>query len=358
MPRLDLAPFTQWITAAALAHGSDLIEHLMQREQVSRRRAGALLRALEAAQWLVREGPPRRPRWRPGALRQVVGRYRIEGLDEHRPWRRDFAPCFELPAAVRHMTQHSFTELLNNAIEHSGGTNVTVSMRQTPLQLQLLVADDGCGLFNRIAQCFAIEEPDLAMLELGKGKLTTAPDHHSGHGLFFSAQLADVIDIQANGVSYQRRAWEPGQWHGARPRTPAGAARPGTTVYLAIQLQTDRTLEAVLQAHSASGRGYDFARTRVPLALLCGRPAGATDAALLSRAEARRATQRLTQFAHADIDFSGIGHLGHGFADELFRVFRRQHPQIELHAVGMAPEVAAMVESVRGAADEAAAITR
>jgi anti-sigma regulatory factor (Ser/Thr protein kinase) len=285
----------------------------------------------------------------------VVQRYRIEGLDEHRPWRRDFAPCFELPAAVRHMAQHGFTELLNNAIEHSGGATVTVSMRQTPLQLQLLVADDGCGLFTRIAECFAIDEPDLAMLELGKGKLTTAPDHHSGHGLFFSAQLADVIDIQANGVGYQRRAWEPGQWHAARGRTGATATRNGTAVYMAIQLQTDRTLEAVLQAHSASGRGYDFSRTRVPLALLCGRPAGPADAALLSRAEARRATQRLARFTQADIDFSGISHLGHGFADELFRVFPRQHPQLELNPVGMAPAVAAMVESVRSAAREAAA---
>jgi signal transduction histidine kinase len=46
------------------------------------------------------------------------------------------------------MAQHAFTELLNNAIDHSGGTQVTVSMRQTPLHLQLLVSDDGCGLFD------------------------------------------------------------------------------------------------------------------------------------------------------------------------------------------------------------------
>ncbi|MBL8341929.1 MAG: DUF4325 domain-containing protein [Rubrivivax sp.] len=344
MPRLDLAPLTQWITCAALAHGGhDLGDYLTRRLQVTRRRANSLLKALEAAQWLVREGTPRRPAFRPGPLRQVVQRYALDGLDEQAPWRRDFAPCFELPAPVRRMAQHGFTELVNNAIEHSGGTAVTVSMRQTPLQLQLLVSDDGCGLFTRIASCFAIDEPDLAMLELSKGKLTTAPDAHSGHGLFFSAQLADVIDVHANGVGYQRRAWEPGRWHAA-PRRAGAATRTGTSVYLAIQLETTRTLDGVLQAHSASGTGYDFARTRVPLALLCGREA---DAALLSRAEARRAAHRLAGFAQADIDFAGVAHLGHGFADELFRVLPRLHPQLALNPVGMAPQVAAMIDAVR-----------
>ena len=240
--RLDIAPLTQWITAAALTHGNELAGAVAERLGVTPRRAGNALRALETAQWIVREGTPRRPHWRPGALRQVVQRYATAGLTEDAPWRRDFAPCFVLPAAVQRMARHAFTELVNNAIEHSGGTQVTVSMRQTPLQLQLLISDDGLGLFERIARSFAIDEPQLAMLELSKGKLTSAPERHSGHGLFFAAQMADVIDIQANGVSYQRRAWEPGQWHAGARRAPA---RAGTSVYLAIQLDTPRTLETV-----------------------------------------------------------------------------------------------------------------
>jgi anti-sigma regulatory factor (Ser/Thr protein kinase) len=350
MKRLDITPLTHWITAAAAANPGDLPAHLMQRLSISRRRAGSLLKQLEAAQWLVREGTPRRPRWRAGPLRQVVQTYAIAGLMEDEPWRRDFAPHFELPAHVRRMAQHTFTELLNNAIEHSGGHVVTVSMRQTPLQMQLLISDDGCGLFERIARSFAIDEPQLAMLELSKGKLTSAPERHAGHGLFFSAALADVIDVQANGVSYQRRAWQPGQWHAGR-RGAAVAERPGTSIYLAINLATERTLESVLHAHSDSGSGLDFSRTRVPLALLTS-PAvdpgrdRSEGLSLVSRAEARRAIARLAQFARAELDFSGITHVGHGFADELLRVARREQPQLELIAVGAAPQVAAMLDAV------------
>ena len=52
-------------------------------------------------------------------------------------------------------------------------------------------------------------------------------------------------------------------------------------------------------------------------------------------------------FGTVELDFTGVQQLGHGFADELFRVFARERPQIELLPVGMAPQVAAMVEAVR-----------
>ena len=51
----------------------------------------------------------------------------------------------------------------------------------------------------------------------------------------------------------------------------------------------------------------------------------------------------------AEIDFSGITEIGHGFADELFRVFRRDHPELQIEATGMAPRVEAMVRSVESA---------
>ncbi len=345
MAPIPLAPLTQWITHAALRHADTLPAQLMTRLGISRRRAGHLLGKLVAAQWLAREGSPRRPRYRPGALRQVVQRYALEGLQEDLPWRRDFAPCFELPGDVQRMAQHAFTELLNNAIDHSGGSEVVVSMRQTPLQVQLLISDDGLGLFERIAQTFAIDEPALAMLELAKGKLSTCPERHSGHGLFFTSRLADVFDIHANAAAFQHRSWEPRAWQAARP-----AIRRGSSIYLAIALDTPRTLDGVLRAQSQDGDGYAFERTVVPLHLIGA--GGVADGgrgpapALVSRAEARRVAARLAQFRHAELDFAGIAEIGHGFADELFRVFGRAHPTLALVATGMAPRVAAMVQSV------------
>ena len=339
MARIDIAPLTQWITEAALEHGAALPALLMERLQISRRRAGHVLRKLVAAQWLTCQGSPRKPLYRPGPLRQVVRRYPLAGLQEDLPWRRDFAPRFELPAEVAHMAEHAFTELLNNAIDHSGGSSVTVSMRQTPLQMQLLVSDDGCGLFERVAQSFDIQDPQLAMLELSKGKLTSAPDRHCGHGLFFTSRLADIFDLHANAAAFQCCSWGKRAWKSRRP-----AARSGTSIYLAITLDTLRTLDEVLREHSSSGSGYAFERTSVPLHLLTGNQTGAM---LASRADAKRAVHRLQSFRHAEVDFTGIAHVGHGFADEMFRVFAMQQPGLDLQPTGMAAQVAAMVGSVR-----------
>jgi len=339
MARIDLAPLTQWITEAALRHGEQLPAHLMERLSISRRRATLILRKLVAMQWLQSLGTPRKPLYRPGPLRQVVQRYPLAGLQEDLPWRLDFAPFFELPANVSRMAHHAFTELLNNAIDHSGGSQVTVSMRQTPVQLQLLISDDGCGVFQRIEQSFQINDPALAMLELSKGKLTSAPERHSGHGLFFTSRLADVFDLHANQAAFQSRAWEARRWRSGRP-----ASRLGTSVYLAITLDTPRTLDAVLRAHSADAAGYAFECTSVPLHLIAG-----SGQILASRADAKRVSSRLARFRTAEIDFEGITDIGHGFADELFRVFQRENPSLQLTPLRMAPQVAAMVAAVHAA---------
>lgn len=345
MARRSLSDITPWITEAALAHPHELAQHVAERLGVTRRAALGLLRELETHQWLRREGSPRRPRWLPGALRQVVRGYALDSLQEDRPWRDDFAPAFELAPNVARMAQHAFTELVNNAIDHSGGTRVVVSMRQTATQLQLLVSDDGRGLFDVVSQHFSIPDPTLAMLELAKGRLSSQPEHHTGRGLYFTARLADVFDLHANDRAFQQRQWQPDQWYSVRT-----ACRVGTSVYVAISLETERTLDAVMRRASLDGTSLGFERTVVPLRLAAG-----LGSVVESRALARRVALRLATFRRVDIDFAGITDLGHAFADELFRVFARTQPALQLEAVNMAPTVAATVAGVRATVAECAA---
>jgi anti-sigma regulatory factor (Ser/Thr protein kinase) len=335
MARLDINTLTLWITAAALRHPHDLADHVAARVGVTRRTANKALARLVELQWLTQNGTPRRPHHLPGLLRQVAQRYPLAGLEEDLPWTRDFAPCFALPAPVHRMTQHAFCELLNNAIDHSEGAHVAVSLRQTPTQVQLLVSDDGRGVFDKIHAAFSLEDPALAMLELSKGKLTSQPERHTGRGLFFTSRLADVFDLHANEHAFQRRAWDGGGWQPQR-----ALKHRGTSVYAAISLDTTRTLDSVLGAGSVEGTSAAFDRTVVPLRLLTSSLAG-----LESRAQARRVTARLEQFRRAEVDFSGVPHVGHGFADELFRVFAGQ-AGLELVPVNMSPAVASMVAGV------------
>lgn len=76
------------------------------------------------------------------------------------------------------------------------------------------------------------------------------------------------------------------------------------------------------------------------------RLAHAASEALESRAQAKRIAHRLEAFDTVDLDFDGVDAIGQGFADELFRVFARQHPQVVLQPRNMNAQVAAMVAQV------------
>lgn len=335
MTRLAIDQLTLWITAAANEHGQHLPAYVEERTGASHRATLAALRRLVEANWLTREGPPRRPVYGPGTLRQVVRSYTLHQLQEDVIWQRDFAPHFALPRAAQRKVQHGFTELVNNAIDHSGGTSVTVSLRQTPAHAQLLVSDDGCGVFSKICDTYELSDAQHAMLELSKGRLTTQPQAHTGRGLFFSSQLADVFDIHANGQAWQRRAWD---GHGWRPGK--GLPRQGSSIYMAVALESPRTLEQVLGEWSVDGSGIAFDQTRVMLNLVVGE-----GQMLDSRAQARRVAARLPQFKRAEVDFAGVEDVGHAFADELFRVFARAHPQVALVPLNMSTRVAALIKA-------------
>jgi hypothetical protein len=73
-------------------------------------------------------------------------------------------------------------------------------------------------------------------------------------------------------------------------------------------------------------------------------------ALVMSRSEAKRLLAGLERFREVILDFAGIEGVGQGFADEVFRVWRKLHPETRLHAEHMAPAVAFMVERARRAA--------
>lgn len=78
----------------------------------------------------------------------------------------------------------------------------------------------------------------------------------------------------------------------------------------------------------------------------------------VARSEAKRLTQGLERFRHVILDFEGVTLVGQGFADEIFRVWSRAHPQIELQAENMIPPVAFMVERARTVPPEGTSIPK
>jgi len=319
MARIEFAALTRTITADALAHPTDLGPMLARRHSVSRGTITKQLRRLVDNGWLERTGGTR-PHYKPGIQREVTTDYRVEGLDEHTPWLRDVHPVLALQPEVARIAQHVFGELLNNAIDHAAATTVTVSVRQTPTHLHILIADDGLGVFNQLAQRAALPDAQRAALELSKGRLTTQPECHGGRGLFFVARMVDAMNLQSDGQVLQwRHRGESVQFR----KHPLN--RGGTTVFVSLALDSKVRPTDTYSAYGSEDAPLDFSRTQVPLRLL-------TDNGLTldSRAQARWVVSRLELFATAELDFDGVDDIGPSFIDEVFRVYAKAHPEVAL----------------------------
>ena len=89
-----------------------------------------------------------------------------------------------LPDNVQRIWQYSFTEMMNNAIEHSEAALVTIMVVQNYLNTAIFIVDNGIVIFRKIKEYYSYASLDDAVNELFKGKLTTDKKNHSGEGIF------------------------------------------------------------------------------------------------------------------------------------------------------------------------------
>ena len=57
--------------------------------------------------------------------------------------------------------------------------------------------------------------------------------------------------------------------------------------------------------------------------------------------------QNLDRFRVVELEFGGVKAMGQGFADEIFRVFSLQYPDVEVHAVNASSAIQAMIQHVQ-----------
>lgn len=96
---------------------------------------------------------------------------------------------------VSEIVGYAFSEMLNNAIEHSRSILIRIDMKKDAGHIIFSVADKGMGIFNNIRKKKNLASNMEAIQNLLKGKETTAPKAHSGEGIFFTSKAADILTI-------------------------------------------------------------------------------------------------------------------------------------------------------------------
>lgn len=280
---------------------------------------------------LVRTGAGRGARYRRHT--RFSRSYPLAGLAEDSVWEEVRGSIPEVAGASEHVRSilgYAFTEMLNNAIEHSGGNEAHIAWWVRPESIGFEIADDGDGLFVHVRRRLMLPDDFAVIQELSKGKLTTDPEHHTGEGIFFTSKVLDRFELHSGDLRWVVDNLRQDQAVGEAPR------RRGTRVRGDLSPITERTLQQVFDAYAEPG-AFAFTRSSVVVPLF------ESGDRFLSRSEARRIGHRLEAFREVVLDFSGVRDVGQGFVDELFRVWAREHPETRLVPINMSGAVERMV---------------
>ena len=231
--------------------------------------------------------------------------------------------------------------MFNNVIDHSAASIVSVSVRKTAATSTIDIYDNGVGIFKKIQAALKLVDERHAVLELAKGKFTTDPANHSGEGIFFSSRMFDEFDILSGEVYFSHEFDKKEDWILQR-----SSARSGTLVAMVLHNHTARTSKKVFDKFS-SGEDYGFNTTVVPVKLM-----QYGDDNLVSRSQAKRLMARVDRFKVVMLDFAGVASVGQAFADEVFRVFKRKHPEVQLLPIHASSEVRRMISRAETLASE------
>lgn len=320
-------------------HSTDIAPYAAKHFGITRQAVGKHLRRLLDEGAITQTGATRAREYKLAQLSKWTKSYALTGsLAEDVIWRTDVEPVLgKLPDNVLRIWHIGFTEMFNNAIDHSEGKTITLSISRTAVGSEMMVMDDGVGIFRKIQNALGLLDERHAVLELAKGKLTTDPARHSGEGIFFTSRMFDEFTILSGGVYFDHKYSRDGDWVLERP-TP----KNGTSVWMELSNHTARTPAKIYAKFASRAGEHDFGKTVVPVDLV-----RYGNENLVSRSQAKRLLARVELFKVVVFDFEHVATIGQAFADEIFRVFPLRHPQIVIHEINANAAVRAMIERAK-----------
>lgn len=273
-----------------------------------------------------------------------------ECLEEDRIFYQDVLPFFRnISDNSGRIWNHSFTEIMNNAVEHAQSDEIICYITQNELNASVMIRDNGIGIFNKIVEYNKNVlgrniDIDDAILELFAGKFTTDSQNHSGEGIFFTSRLVDQFYIYSEGRIFSHDSYayekllnifenEHGEGYDILKK------QKGTIVMMTLSNNSRRNMEEVLNSFSDPDRG--FFRTQISLKSVV--PNGDP----VSRSQAKRLYSGFDKFEEVEIDFADVDTIGQAFTHELFIVFQRNHPQIKLIIKNANEKVENMIKRVK-----------
>lgn len=234
---------------------------------------------------------------------------------------------------VLQIWQYVFSEMTNNVIEHSEATELRIVVKQDYLKTEIILVDNGIGIFNKIKNHLGLTDTEDAICELFKGKLTTDEAHHSGEGIFFSSKILDSFAILSDGKIFTMDEFD----NSAVQEDIFMSDLCGTMVSMQLSNFSNKQLMNVFNEFSSVEQGFN--KTIIPLRnVFISNP--------ISRSQAKRVCARLERFEEVTLDFKDVSWAGQGFMHEIFVVFAKYNPAIKIIPINMNDDVSKMFNHV------------
>lgn len=315
---------------------------LVEKYKVSRQHVHAVMKSLVVEEKLIKIGSTRyafyvHPKFADSLKTKLKKRFINKNLKEHEVLdtvEKRSSLIRSLPENIRSILHYAFLEMLNNAIEHSESANVEIQIEKGS-NLIFHINDFGIGVFKNIMHKRHLKSELEAVQDLLKGKTTTAPQAHSGEGIFFTSKIADVFTLQSyNYKLIIDNLLQDVFFEEIKP------AKRGTKVSFQIANNSAKHLIDVFRQYQSDPEEKAFDKTEIQVKLYM------MGTIHISRSQARRVLAGLDKFTLIILDFDKVPNIGQAFADEVFRVFKKSHPNIQVKPIHMNEAVQFMIERV------------
>lgn len=245
----------------------------------------------------------------------------------------------ELGNEVKKIWSYGFTEMMNNAIEHSGSDTIKCIILKNEISIMIAIIDEGVGIFEKIKNYYGYSSLEDAIAELFKGKLTTDASNHTGEGIFFTSRIMDwFCIISSEKVFNHDNCTE--SIDDIETLGLGGINKNGTHVFMKLANNSKKKLREVFDEFADEDAG-GFNKTMIQIKNIFGNKFP------VSRSQARRLCNRFEKFKEIILDFDDVEEIGQGFADELFSKFEMKNSNTIITIINANEEVNKMINHAR-----------
>src|SRR3989344_443020 len=234
-------------------HSSDLVPLVAEQFGFSRQRAHAYVTREIKKGRIIKVGRTKYTRYFLVGGNHIEFDLKIEpGLAEDRVWSNYVKPMvLAFPENIQKICNYGFTEILNNAIDHSEGKSIFTDIEIKDGKIDMVIMDNGVGIFQKIQKALNLQSMKEAILHLSKGKFTTDPSKHNGEGIFFTSRMFDTFSILSDDMFYifKNRDW----FLSSEKREDFGR---GTSIKMTISTGSQKTTQEIFDQFSNKEIGF------------------------------------------------------------------------------------------------------